>query len=190
MTGLEPVTEHVLFVCTGNLCRSPLAEALLRLRLERRGVDGVVVSSAGTMAFGASATAEARVVAEELGGDLGAHRAQRVAPGLVASADLVVGMTADHVIELVHHAPEDAGRIFKLTELGRLTAAEPARTSGESLRAYAERLGAGRPDKVWVASRTDLDIADPMGETVDAYHLTAERIDEHLTPLVENAWPG
>lgn len=182
-------TEHVLFVCTGNLCRSPLAEALLRRRLEQRGVDGVVVSSAGTMAFGASATAEARQVAEEWGGDLRTHRAQRLDAGLIASGDLVVGMTADHVIDLVHHAPSEAPRIFKMAELARVAEAEEPRSPGETLRAYAERLGAGRPDKVWASSRSDLDVADPMGETVEAYRHTADHLDKHLTVFVENAWP-
>ena len=65
---------HVLFVCTGNICRSPLAEALLRRELGLRGTDGVQVSSAGTGAWEGAPTSEgAYLVALENGLDLSAH---------------------------------------------------------------------------------------------------------------------
>lgn len=179
----------MLFVCTGNLCRSPIAEALLRVRLEGRGAADVVVSSAGTLGFGAGATAEASVVAAEFGGDLDGHRARRLDAGLLESADLIVAMTADHVIDVVHQAPAAAARVFKLTELARLAPERP-RHPGEPLRDWALRLSGHRSDRPWADSLDDPDVADPMGETVETYRETARLIDGLLEPVVAGGWPS
>lgn len=88
---------HILLVCTGNTCRSPLAEALLRKKLAERGVDGVQVGSAGTGAWeGAPASEGAYLVALEHGLDLSAHRARLLTRELVATADLVLTMARHH----------------------------------------------------------------------------------------------
>lgn len=88
---------HILLVCTGNTCRSPLAEALLRKKLAERGVDGVEVSSAGTGAWdGAPASEGAYLVALEHGLDLSAHRARLLTRELVGSSDLVLTMARHH----------------------------------------------------------------------------------------------
>lgn len=83
----------VLLVCTGNTCRSPLAEALLRKKLAERGIEGVEVGSAGTGAWdGAPASEGAYLVALEHGLDLSAHRARLLTRDLVATSDLVLTM--------------------------------------------------------------------------------------------------
>lgn len=88
---------HILLVCTGNTCRSPLAEALLRKKLGERGVDGVEVSSAGTGAWdGAPASEGAYLIALEHGLDLSAHRARLLTRELVGTADLVLTMARHH----------------------------------------------------------------------------------------------
>ena len=89
---------QVLFVCTGNICRSPMAEVIARRLLEQRGVKGVEVSSAGTAAWdGAPASEGAYLVALEHGLDVSAHRARQITTDLIARADLVLGMSAHHV---------------------------------------------------------------------------------------------
>lgn len=88
---------RLLFVCTGNTCRSPMAAAIARREAARRGLD-VEVHSAGLMAgAGMPAAEHARVVAEAHGLDLSGHRAASVTPDLLGLADLVLGMTARHV---------------------------------------------------------------------------------------------
>ncbi len=84
----------ILMICTGNICRSPLAAALLRSELERHGLNHMVVSSAGTGAWdGTPASEGAYLVALEHDVDLSEHRAQLVTRDIVAQADLILTMT-------------------------------------------------------------------------------------------------
>src|SRR5213076_3380097 len=88
----------VLFVCTGNTCRSPLAEAIARKVSIERGLSDVEIQSAGTSAWdGAPASDGALLVGMERGLDLSAHRAQTLSRELVRDADLVLAMGPHHL---------------------------------------------------------------------------------------------
>jgi len=87
---------NLLFVCTGNTCRSPLAEAIARAEAARRGLD-VECRSAGTSAFpGHPASPPGAVVAAERGLDLGAHRSRPLDVALVEWADAILVMARWH----------------------------------------------------------------------------------------------
>lgn len=87
----------VLFVCTGNTCRSPLAEALARHGGRLRRLD-LTVASAGTFAVeGAPATGHAMRAAARRGADLSAHRSRPLASDTLTGADLVVAMSPSHI---------------------------------------------------------------------------------------------
>ena len=88
----------LLFVCTGNTCRSPLAEAIARKIAIDRGLTDLEVASAGTSAWdGAAASDGALLVGMEHGLDLSHHRAQLLSRELVASADVVLAMGPHHL---------------------------------------------------------------------------------------------
>jgi protein-tyrosine-phosphatase len=98
MSTDKPTTYNILFVCTGNTCRSPLAEAIARGALERRGWNHVHVDSAGTSAvWGAFASEGSLDAAAEIGLDLSGHRSQPLTRELVERADIILGMTPGHV---------------------------------------------------------------------------------------------
>ena len=88
----------LLFVCTGNICRSPMAAAIARDLLAQAGRTDVEVSSAGTFALdGHAPTSDAAATAEAHGLSLAGHRAQQLTRELAADADLVIGMEDEHV---------------------------------------------------------------------------------------------
>ena len=89
---------NLLFVCSGNTCRSALAEALARKIAARRGITDLNVSSAGTNAWDtAPATDEALLVGMERDIDLTGHRARMLTPAIVSEADLIFVMTPGHL---------------------------------------------------------------------------------------------
>ena len=88
---------RLLFVCTGNTCRSPMAEAIARRLGEERGLADITVASAGTSAWeGAPASDGALLVALEQGIDLAGHRAQMLSREIVGAADLILVMSPHH----------------------------------------------------------------------------------------------
>lgn len=106
---------RILFVCTGNTCRSALAEALARKLIVERGLTDVEIASAGTSAWdGAPASDGALLVGMERGLDLSQHRAQTLTRELVADADLVLAMGPHHLERI--EALGGSGRAYLLTD--------------------------------------------------------------------------
>ena len=90
--------KRILFICTGNTCRSPLAEGIARKILRDSTRHDVEVSSAGTDAWdGGAATDEALLVGIERGLDMGAHKSRKLTREIVRDADLILAMSPQHL---------------------------------------------------------------------------------------------
>ncbi len=108
----------ILFVCTGNTCRSPMAEAIARMLIGRSG-DDVQVASCGVFAGGGSpATPEAVNAVAALGGDLSGHRSQPISQGLIDSATSIWCMTAGHAQRVISLDPTVRDRVEVLDPVG------------------------------------------------------------------------
>jgi len=88
---------HILFICTGNTCRSPMAEGYFRSLVENEGVSDIKVSSAGTYASDGDPPSSHSVMAlKEYGIDISAQRSSRLSREIIEDADLIIAMTASH----------------------------------------------------------------------------------------------
>lgn len=142
------MSRRVLFVCTGNTCRSPLAEAMARALAAARGLD-IIVSSAGTSASQDAPASDASIlVGLERKLDLSTHRARVLTRELVDDASLILGMAAHHVAAA--RALGGEGKVFLLTDYASNDATgraihDPFGEALESYRRMADDLDVAIP---------------------------------------------
>ena len=106
--------EKIIFICTGNTCRSPMAEGLFR-QLGGEAETGLTAASAGLYTEnGLPASANAVAAAAERGADISAHRSRQLTPEMVREANYLVCMTGAHYDRLCELFPDCADRIFTL----------------------------------------------------------------------------
>ncbi len=182
---------HVLVICTGNICRSPMAEGFLRSALERRfGLDAPTVDSAGTQGWeGSPAQRESIVAAREREVDISGHVARRVTRALVEGADLVLTMAGEHRDEVGRFVPAAADRTFTLKELVRLVQAlppPPGAVAGTLPARVAEAAALRREG--FPGNPRDEDIADPLGQPQDTYRAVAWELDDWIHRLADGLY--
>jgi protein-tyrosine phosphatase len=188
MRSNEPSTRFVvLYVCSGNICRSPLAQQVLQARLAGWG-DSVEVLSAGTVAVaGHAMTDEAAELSLRYGGDPSGHRSTPLTTDHIVAADLVLTATRDHRGAVVSAVPRASRYTFTMKQFARLLGSlseediRSAATTGRGLvaTAAAQRGFAPPPE----TPELD-DVGDPYLEPFAVYEDVAAQIEATLEPLV------
>lgn len=166
---------HILFVCTGNICRSPTAERLARSLSVRVQLRDITASSAGTHAMiDHPIHPEAARFIAELGGDVADFAARQLTARIVSGADLVLTMTRAHRDAVLELAPHKLNRTFTLGEAA-LLATELDAAGIDDLAALRSHIPADRLT----------DIADPIGRSADFFAAVGAQIDHLLQPVLE-----
>ena len=151
--------KRILFVCTGNSCRSVMAERLLRHILQRAGVDTVVVESAGAFAMdGMGPTAETLRVLQDAGIDSKNHRSRRLTTEMIQAADLIFAMEELHADEIVRWMPHAQSKVHLLKTHGLF----PGQVEGSP------------------------NIADPIGKPLEVYEVCFSQISEAVERVAKS----
>lgn len=187
---------HIVTICTGNICRSPLAERLLACQLD--DIPEITVESAGTQALvGQPMFDITRQVAESFGlTDTGTHCSRQVDEQTIAHADLILAMCREHRRSVVELHPRATRRVFTIREFGRLAAA----TTEETLAKEAEsiddtdvvaRLTAAvravslSRDMFSTQARPEIDdVIDPFKRDTDTHQESAAQLETAVEPAV------
>ncbi|MEX0833948.1 MAG: hypothetical protein WD276_08805 [Actinomycetota bacterium] len=177
---------QILIVCTGNICRSPMAVGFLRSILaERFGDDAPEVVSAGTVGWERHAAVDESIrAAGERDVDITDHQARMLQTDHIANADLVVGMSGEHREKVVSLMPDAAAKTFTLKELVALLEEQP---QGGSPSDVGSRVAAAEKirDSGFEGNPDDEDVVDPLGLGFDTYRAVAWEIDEFCGRLVD-----
>ena len=145
----------IMFVCTGNICRSAMAQWLMKKKLEDANREDIQVFSCGIFAYDKDmASQEAIEVMQEYGVDLKQHEATNIQKSKIQQMDYVFCMTNSQKYTVLNQYPELAGRVYTLKEFAT-------------------------PDA------QDLEIKDPWGYTIAVYRVCAAEIDSCLDKVIE-----
>jgi protein-tyrosine-phosphatase len=159
--GKELPVYQVLIVCTGNTCRSPMAEGILRRLLEEQGAQLIVVKSAGTSALlGMPASFVAISIMRQYGIDIISHRSQPLSRRLLDKSDLILVMAENHLEVIKKKFPQYLEKVFLLKNFSRIEPVE------------------------------DPNITDPIGGELELFQEVYEDIYrelERITPTIINA---
>lgn len=148
---------NVMFICTGNICRSAMAHWLFNKKLRDLGIKNVEVYSCGIYAEnGDISTYEARKVMEEYDVDLNNHRAMNIRNSKIKEMDLILCATEGHKVAVIDIYPELRGKVFTMKEYVN----------------YSREF------------HDDINIKDPWGYDIDTYRSCASEIDECLNLLI------
>lgn len=178
------MTFAVLTVCTGNVCRSPVAELLLANAL--RDVSGFEFGSAGTRALlGKGVPPTTLAMSREYGLNASEHRARQLTDDQIRGADLIITMAREHRRAVVERVPGAVRRTFTLRELARIVdgthggigeakIAHP--DASDALREAVSQAAARRGSVGPTADPNDLDVIDPFGQPETVYRRSFEQL--------------
>lgn len=152
---------NILFVCTGNTCRSSMAEGIFKHLLKNKNIDNINISSAGINAYeGEKANEKAVSVLKSQGIDITSHKSRQLTDNIIEASDLILTMTYNHKMAILKYAPKASKKVFTLREF--------ANTFNEE------------------NTEDNFDIDDPFGMDYNVYEQSMEEIKSELEKIIIN----
>lgn len=151
---------NILIVCTGNTCRSSMAEGIFKHLLKNSGKDNIKVTSAGINAFeGDGANEKAIYTLNKMGIDILNHKARQLTDKIINDSDLILTMTNSHKRMILNAVPEYSNKVYTLKEYAFIS-------NNEDIKGK------------------NLDIVDPFGLDYNVYEKVAKEIEENLKKII------
>lgn len=187
------MVKHILFVCTGNTCRSPLAEGILRSLAKREGLE-LSVRSAGVAAMeGMPISKHSSDILRDKKGEAG-PASKALTPELADWADLILTMTISHKRLVIQRFPQTLDKVHALKEytendpsvLDSIAEKEALISELQLKQVLGQPVTEEERERLWRLERRapDYDVADPFGGTRSDYDLAAAEIEECLVKLI------
>jgi protein-tyrosine phosphatase len=186
VAGYTPGVQF-LFLCTANICRSPMAAALLDHRI-RDLAEPVEVVSAGIRKTDSTVPDEAFEVMAPYGIDLTGHRKQKITEALLQQSDLIVGMGRRHVQEAILLDPPCWPQAFTLKELVRRGEAVGPRRRDQGIRSWIDAVQGDRSRESLAHRSPSDEVEDPYGGSLARFQATAVELDGLIGQLVRLLW--
>lgn len=186
-----PPTDGVfrlLFVCTANQCRSPMAEVLARKWLADRGVDAEL-ASCGIMEGGVPASQGAVKAMARRGLELSEHRSRQMDSDTVGAASLILTMERRHLTSVAELSMPALERSFTLRELAELAGVVGYRHPKVGVAAWIAQANALRLPGTILTMNAASDVDDPMGGPARAYRRTADQLEELISQSLGSLFP-
>ncbi|MFH5187626.1 low molecular weight protein arginine phosphatase [Paenibacillus sp. TAB 01] len=191
--------NRILFVCTGNTCRSPMAEGILRRLLQEHGLDHIEVRSAGVAAYdGSPVSSHAASILREQGAPANLT-SSALSRELMQWADIVLTMTTGHKQHAIGRFPEYIDKMYTLKEFveddpetaQRIAELEELTAELQLKQALDQQISKEERTRLLMLERElpDYEIADPFGGSLAMYRQCAEEIEAALLKLIRKLKP-
>ncbi len=108
------MTPRIIFVCSGNICRSPLAAGMAKAKLDEAGVASVIISAGTLQLTGKPAASNSVAAGAAIGVDISSHRSQGLTRPLMERADYLVVMSPSHAAFISKHVPSATSKVVRL----------------------------------------------------------------------------
>lgn len=185
--------NRILFVCTGNTCRSPMAEGMMRKILSEEGLTDIEVRSAGVAAYEGTPLSDHAASVLKSKGCTGPSASTFLSHTLVDWADLVLTMTSSHKRHTIQLYPEAVDKVYTLKEYvqddpqlaDKISEMESLITELQLKQALSEQISEEERTRM-LALQKELpqpDIVDPFGGSIRQYESCAQEIEECLIKL-------
>lgn len=174
---------NLLFVCTANRCRSPLAEHITRHLLLTRGLSATV-QSAGLLRGGDPTPPIGIAAAADFGLDLSGHVSRQLTAAMLDEADIVLTMTRAQAREIVVDGRDLWPRVFTLRSFVALTAAHGGVPRRATFADWVASLGHDRKRSVLLGNYTPDEVRDPMNQSDDVWREVIETLSVEIDALV------